>query len=131
MCITYRITVVLVHCSALKDSYNSYRNKRTKEWDTQKIGEMHRKSKIEKTNGNEFDGWQMQEACKQRYWHVGCNTLADEDEMDHKLGTKGTVITDGCKRNEERQRSDHTQGKKWGWCFYFSNGHYNDLQRNS
>jgi hypothetical protein len=57
----YCITVVLVYCSALKDSY---RNKRIKEWNTQKI--EHRKSKIEKMNSNEFDGWQMQAACKER-----------------------------------------------------------------
>jgi len=37
-----------------------------KEWDTQKIGERYRKSKSEKMNSNEFDGWQMQEACKER-----------------------------------------------------------------
>jgi len=36
-----------------------------KEWNTQKIGERHRKSKSEK-NSNEYDGWQMQEACKER-----------------------------------------------------------------
>jgi hypothetical protein len=26
----------------------------------------HRKSKIEKMNSNEFDGWQLQAACKER-----------------------------------------------------------------
>jgi len=50
--VLYCITVVLVHCSALRDSY---RNKK-KEQNTQKIGERHRKSKSEKTNSNEFDG---------------------------------------------------------------------------
>ena len=42
------------------------------------------------------------------------NTLVDEDEMDHILGTKGTKKTDGCNRNKKRERSDHTQGKKRG-----------------
>jgi len=32
---------------------------------------------------------------------------------------------------KKRERSDHTQGKKWGWCFYFSSGHYSDSQRKS
>jgi len=59
----YCRTVILVHCSALKDSY---RNKRMKEQNKQKIGERHGKSKSEKMNGNEFDGWQMQGACKGR-----------------------------------------------------------------
>jgi len=52
-------------------------------------------------------------------------TLVDDNGMDHKLGTKGTQKKNknGCKRNEERDRS-YRQGKKWGWCFYFSSGHY-------
>jgi hypothetical protein len=41
----YCITVILVFCSALRASY---RNKRMKEWNTQKIEERHRKSKSEK-----------------------------------------------------------------------------------
>jgi gluconate kinase len=49
----YCITVVLVNCSALRDSY---RNKSMKEQNTQKIGERHRKSISKKTNSNEFDG---------------------------------------------------------------------------
>jgi len=57
----YCITVVLVYCSALRDSY---RNKRIKEWNTQKI-EGTGKAK-EKMNSNEFDRWQMQAACKER-----------------------------------------------------------------
>jgi len=58
---TYCITVVPF--SALRDRHG---NKRTKEWNTQKIGERYRKSKREKINSNESDGWQMQEACKER-----------------------------------------------------------------
>jgi hypothetical protein len=32
-----------------------------KEWNTQKTGERYRKTKSEKMNSNEADGWQMQE----------------------------------------------------------------------
>jgi hypothetical protein len=35
-----------------------------KEWNAQKIGERHRKSKSEKMNNNECDGWQVQEEMK-------------------------------------------------------------------
>jgi hypothetical protein len=39
-----------------------------KEWNTQNIGERHRRSKKneKKINNNKFDGWQMQEPCKKR-----------------------------------------------------------------
>jgi plasmid maintenance system killer protein len=54
----------------------------------------HRKSKSEKMNSNVFDRWQMLAACKEReemkVLASGHNTHADEDEMDHKLGTKRT-----------------------------------------
>ena len=60
----YCRTVILVHCSALKDSY---RNKRMKEQNKQKIGERYGKSKSEKMNSNEFDGWHAREGKKWRY----------------------------------------------------------------
>jgi len=53
------ITVVLVHCSALKDSY---RNKKMKEWNTQKIGERHRKNKKRKKLTINF----MDDRCRKR-----------------------------------------------------------------
>ena len=64
MFIPYCIIVVLVPCSALRDSYRNKRMKVRMEYveDTRKAQEKQK----EKINSNESDGWQMQEACKGR-----------------------------------------------------------------
>ena len=80
---------------------------------------------MKQINNNKFDGWQMQDACKKReemkVLASDSNTLVDDSEMVHKLGTKGEK-TDGCKRNEERQRSDHTHRVRIGDGVFISPG---------